>query len=100
MINDVDLHGYVGNQLDTASRSVVERYLPGNPDNPDVAQRIAVYRAQRVALRSAYDAPAIAHLISKGRLPRPQDGRLQFRRIQWEVAAAVVLAFGVAAAEG
>src|ERR1700722_18240780 len=97
MIDEDDLHGYVDDQLDSVKRLTVERYLHSNPD---VAQRVAAYRVQRAALRSAYDSPVIAHLTVERRPTRPTDGRRRFRRIQWEVAAAIVLAFGVGAAEG
>jgi anti-sigma factor RsiW len=97
MIDEDDLNGYVDDQLDPVKRLTVERYLHSNPD---VAQRVAVYRVQRAALRSAYGSSAIAHLTSERRLPRPTDGCRRFRLIRWEVAAAGLLAFGVGAAGG
>ena len=47
-IAEEDLHAYVDNQLDLASRAVVARYLE---QHPDVAVRVAAYAAQVQRLR-------------------------------------------------
>jgi len=95
-ITEDDVHGYVDGRLDGERRSAVERYLQGRPE---VAARVAAYRAQREGLRAAYAARASEPIPPSLNLARLVEERL-VRRRPWRAAAAVALALGIGAAGG
>ncbi len=90
-IREDDLHAYVDNQLDAERRGTVERHLEANPQD---AERVANYKAQRVAIRAALlDANAAAlppHLTLTHILAQRSQKRALRR---WLVAACLALAF-------
>jgi len=91
-IDENDLHGYVDGQLDDARRLEVQRYLEANPDS---AQLVAAYQAQREAIRAAFAARASEPLpaqLSLARIIAERDRRV---RTPWLLAASVVLALGL-----
>jgi anti-sigma factor RsiW len=57
-----DLYAYVDSALDDEPRTV-DRYLQAHPE---AAERVAVYRAQRQKLRTAFAAPSRAEPLSAG----------------------------------
>jgi len=86
------LHGYVDGQLDDARRLEVQRYLEANPDS---AQLVAAYQAQREAIRAAFAGPSQRPLpaqLSLARIIAERDRRV---RTPWLLAASVVLALGL-----
>jgi anti-sigma factor RsiW len=96
-VSEDELHAYVDDRLDTARRREVEHYLH---TQPELAQRMAAFRAQRAALRSALAARAAEPIPPELNLSRLLDARLRRRPDWWRIAAAVVLAFGVGGAAG
>src|SRR5215469_8353571 len=98
-IADEVLQRYVDGRLEPHHAAEVERHLAGHPD---LARRVAAWRAQREALRAAFAGASaeptppppeltLAHLLG---------ARLQRRASFWPIAAGVVLALGIGAAGG
>lgn len=52
-ITDADLHAYADGQLDAERRALVEAHLA---NQPDMAETVAAWRAQRAALHEAFDS--------------------------------------------
>jgi anti-sigma factor RsiW len=101
-INEDDLHAYVDGQLDPDRRAAVERHLA---ENPEAAERVAAYQAQRDILRSAFGASAfgasagetLPRQLSLDHIIAQRNRRLPGA---WLAAASVVLAFGIGLAGG
>jgi anti-sigma factor RsiW len=89
-IGEEELHAYVDDQLGPERRSYVLRYLQ---DHPDVAHRVAAYRAQREALRAAFGPVGSQPIPPRLDLQLLIQQRLAQRRVPWRAAAAVLLAF-------
>jgi anti-sigma factor RsiW len=96
-ISEDELHAYVDDQLDTARRLEVERYLDAHPD---VSRRVSVYRAHRESLRVALAAPAAEPIPPELNLSRLLEARLRRRHGWWRLAASVVLCLGLGGAVG
>ena len=96
-VGEDDLHAYLDGQLPVERRLIVERHLE---KNPEAARKVADYRAQREAIRSAYAARPAEPLPPELSLARiiAQRGRRPWR--SWLVAASVVLALGLGVAGG
>jgi anti-sigma factor RsiW len=92
-IKEEDLHANVDNALDAGRRKEVQDYLDRNQDAADTVAKLA---AQRQLLRSAFasvvDEPIPDRLDLKRMMVRD---RSQQRRWPWQMAAAVVLSFGI-----
>ncbi|MBV9755667.1 MAG: anti-sigma factor [Alphaproteobacteria bacterium] len=96
-IAEEDLHAYVDDQLDPASRAAVARYLE---QHPAVAERVAAYAAQAERLRAAFAARASEPIPPALNLSRLLEQRLAGRRHAWRLAASVALALGIGAGSG
>jgi anti-sigma factor RsiW len=96
-IAEEDLHAYVDGVLDEERRAAVERYLQ---TNAETAERVAVYAAQRNAVRAVLSGRARDPIPPNLNLGRLLEERLRRRRRPWRAAAAVVLAVGVGAGAG
>jgi anti-sigma factor RsiW len=96
-VGEEELHAFVDERLDPERQPAILRYLQ---DHPDVAQRVATYRAQRDALRAAFGAIATQPIPPRLDLQNLIQERLGQRRATWRIAASVVLAFGLGGAEG
>jgi anti-sigma factor RsiW len=89
-ISEEELHAHIDNQLEPERQPHVARYLE---DHPDVARRMAAYRAQRDALRGALGPVAAEPLPALLDLQSLIQQRLGPGRTPWRAAAAVLLAF-------
>jgi anti-sigma factor RsiW len=96
-ISEDEVQAYVDDQLDSARRQEVERYLA---TQPEIAERVAAYRAQRETLRAAFAARAAEPIPPELNLARLFEAHRRWRFAPWQVAAAVVLALGVGGAGG
>jgi anti-sigma factor RsiW len=96
-VGEEELHAFVDERLDPARQPAILRYLQ---DHPDVALRVAAYRAQRDALRAAFGAIAAQPIPPRLDLQTLIQERLGRRRATWRIAASVVLAFGLGGAGG
>jgi anti-sigma factor RsiW len=96
-IAEEELHAYVDNQLEPERQFYVLRYLQ---EHPDVARRVAAYRAQREALRAALGPVAAEPIPPQLDLQLLIQRRLGQRRTPWRAAAAVLLAFVLGGAGG
>jgi anti-sigma factor RsiW len=96
-ISEEELHAYVDGQLEPERQPDVVRYLH---DHPDLARRVAAYRAQREALRAALGPVAEEPIPSSLDLQLLIQQRLGRRHIPWRAAAAVVLALLVGGTGG
>jgi len=87
-ISDSDLHAYVDGELPDDRRHAVEAHLVANPD---AAELLALWAAQREAIRAAYD-PVMAEPVPPGLIAAARRGRGAGR---WRLAAAaaIVIAF-------
>jgi len=93
-VSEEDLHGYVDDRLDPGRRETVEAYLQAHPE---AAARVAEYRDQREALRTAFAPAAEAPLPPQLNLERMIASRqAQASSAGWRIAAslAITLAFG------
>jgi len=83
-ITDTDLHAYVDGQIDAERRALIEAHLA---TNPDMADTVAAYRAQRAALHEAFDS------VLSEPLPATMVRRPAFRWVgaATRIAAALVL---------
>jgi anti-sigma factor RsiW len=89
-IPEDDLHAYVDGQLAPDRHAEVARQLQ---EQPEAAERVAAYAAQREALRAAFASVAAEPVPPRLALPNLIAGRHAARRIVWRAAAAVLLAF-------
>jgi anti-sigma factor RsiW len=97
-IAEEELHAYVDNQLDPERLPAIQRYLQ---EQPEVAQRVAAYSAQREALRTAFAAVAAEPIPPRLDLEGLIQQRLVRRRgVSWALAASVLLAFILGGAGG
>lgn len=87
-IAEEELHAYVDGCLEADRQRAVLRYLQ---EHADVARRIAVYQAQREALREAFGPTAAEPIPSRLGLERLVQQRLSRRWRFWPAAAACVL---------
>jgi anti-sigma factor RsiW len=102
-ISDDDLHGYVDGQLPPERHAAVARYLQ---EQPEAAERVAAYAAQRETLRAGFASIAAEPVPPHLDLQNLIAGRLAERRTvwrtaaAWQAAAAVLLAFVLGGAGG
>lgn len=89
-ISEEELHALVDDHLNHEQQPRVPRYVQ---DHPDVARRVAAYRAQREALRAALAPVAAEPIPPRLDLQVLIQQRLAQRRIPWRAAACVLLAF-------
>jgi anti-sigma factor RsiW len=88
-VTENDLHAYIDDALDSERRAAVARHLDANPEE---AQRVGAYIAQKQALRMAL-APVAEELVPPTLQPaRLLETGLRRRRVAWLVAASVALA--------
>lgn len=97
-IAEDDLNAYLDDALDAERRTEVVAYLD---THPEVAQKIAAYRAERDLLRTAF-APIVEEpLPPQLSLARMIEARRRPARTpRWAMAAAAVLLLGIGAAGG
>jgi len=89
---DLHLHAYVDDQLDTAARAEVEAWLR---DHPEDAARVAAWRRDAAALRTAWawtERVPLQAELDPGQLRRRRHAR---QRAWMGMAAACVLALGI-----
>lgn len=91
-IEEEDLHAYVDNALDAARRKEVQDYLDRNPE---AAQQAAALLAQRQLLRSSFAAVADEPIPERLDLAAMLRQRRSKARWPWQMAAAVLLSFGL-----
>jgi anti-sigma factor RsiW len=96
-VSEGELHAYVDGQLPSGRLAAVQRHLQEQPDD---AERVGVYGAQRGALRAAF-----AGIVAETLPPKlnPQfllEQRMSERRAFWQMAASVAFALGVGGAGG
>jgi anti-sigma factor RsiW len=96
-IAEQELQAYVDGRLWPARQRDVEHHLQAQPE---LAQRVAAYRAQRAALRSAFASQADEPVPPELNLARLIEARLRQRRGKWRLAAAFALALCVGGAAG
>jgi anti-sigma factor RsiW len=96
-ISTDELHAYVDERLDSERRRDVEHYLESQPE---LARRVAAYRAQRDGLRAVFAARALEPVPPELNLSRLLEARLAQRPTWWRIAATVVLCLGVGGAAG
>jgi len=96
-IAEEELHASVDDQLEPERRPAVQHYLQ---EHPDVARRVAAWRAQRDALRSAFASVADEPIPPRLSLERLVQERLGQRWFGWRAAATVVLALGLGGSGG
>jgi anti-sigma factor RsiW len=96
-ISTDELHAYVDDGLDPARRIEVEDYLE---THPAMARQVAVYRAQREALRSALASRAAAPIPPELNLGRLLEARLRRRPLWWRAAAIAFLCLGIGGVAG
>jgi anti-sigma factor RsiW len=96
-ISDDELHAYVDDRLDPDRRREVEHFLA---THPDVAERVAAYRAQRDGLRAALAGQATAPIPPELNLNRLLEARLARRPAWWRAAAVVALCLGLGGTAG
>lgn len=87
-VSEMDLHAFVDGQLDDARRQAVAAHLA---ENPEAAARVAAYRAQKAALKAAFD-PILGEPLPR-RLGLPAASRRTIHA-RWAAAAAVLLVLG------
>jgi anti-sigma factor RsiW len=96
-VSEDRLHAYVDGALDAAAVAEIEAWLA---DNPEAAAEVAAWRAQREALRAAYD-PVLAEPVPEGISALLADrGRQPGRAAPWLRAAAGLALFAVGTATG
>lgn len=96
-ISSDDLHAYVDERLNPDRRREVEQCLA---TQPELAERVAAYRAQRDGLRAALAARALEPIPPELNLSRLLEARLIRRPVWWRFAAALALCIGLAGAGG
>jgi anti-sigma factor RsiW len=96
-ISTDELQAYVDDRLDPDHRREVERFLD---TQPELAQRVAAYRAQRDGLRGTLAAHAAEPIPPELNLNRLLEARLGRRPAWWRAAAVVALCLGLGGAAG
>jgi anti-sigma factor RsiW len=96
-IPEADLHAFVDGQLPPERHAAVARQLQ---EQPEEAERVAAYAAQRQALRAGFAPVAAEPVPPRLDLQSLIARRLANRRIVWRAAAAVLLAFLLGGAGG
>lgn len=96
-VTEEDLHAYVDHLLPPERAAEFARYLQ---DQPEIAEKVAAYTAQRDGLRAALASLAAEPIPPQLGLQMLIQQRLTERRIVWRAAAAVVLAFVLGGAGG
>lgn len=96
-VTEEDLHAYVDGLLPPDRQAEVAHYLD---QQPDLADRVAAYTAQREGLRSALAPLAAEPIPPHLDLQFLVQQRLSERHGAWRAAAAVLLAFLVGGAGG
>ncbi|MFG1463876.1 anti-sigma factor [Xanthobacter sp. DSM 24535] len=97
-ITEDDLNGYLDDALDAERRAEVRAYLD---THAEVASRIAAYRAERDALRSAFAPVAEEPLPPQLSLTRMIEARRRSTGTpRWSMAAAAVLLLALGGAGG
>jgi len=91
-LQEEDLHAYVDNALDAARRKEVQDYLDRDPE---AAEAVMKLQAQRQLLRSAFAPVADEPIPDRLNLSNLMRERRQQRRWPWQMAAAVLLSFGL-----
>jgi anti-sigma factor RsiW len=91
-IEEEDLHAYVDNALDPARRKEVQDHIDRDPEAADAVAKLA---AQRQLLRSSFAAIADEPIPDRLDLANLVRERQQRRRWPWQMAAAVLLSFGL-----
>ncbi|HEY1934936.1 MAG TPA: anti-sigma factor [Acetobacteraceae bacterium] len=96
-VTEEDLHAYVDGLLPSDRHAEIARYLQ---DQPELADRVAAYIAQREGLRLALAGVASEPIPPHLDLQLLIQQRLSERRTIWRAAAAVLLAFVLGGAGG
>jgi anti-sigma factor RsiW len=96
-ISEHELHAYVDERLWPERRLEVEHYLR---TQPELARRLAAYRAQRAGLRAAFAVQADAPVPPELDLARLLQTRRRQRHGWRQIAVAIVLSFCVGSAAG
>jgi anti-sigma factor RsiW len=96
-ISSEELHAYVDDRLEPDRRREIEHDLDAQPE---LARRVAAYRAQRDGLRAALGGHAAEPIPPDLNLNRLLEARLTRRSAWWRAAAAVVLCLGIGGAAG
>jgi anti-sigma factor RsiW len=96
-IGEDDLHAYVDGQLPAERRQMVEDHLR---DNPDAAQSVAAFQAQREAIKAAFASPGADKLPPELSLAHIIAHRGRRSRTPWLVAASVLLSLGIGVGAG
>lgn len=96
-IPETDLHAYIDGELPPDRAAAIARFLQ---DHPEIAEQVAVYTAQRDALRAGLATIAAEPVPPRLDLQTMVAARLAERRVRWRAAAAVLLAFLVGGAGG
>ncbi|HUN42500.1 MAG TPA: anti-sigma factor [Acetobacteraceae bacterium] len=96
-IPEPDLHAYIDGELPPDRAADIARLLQ---EQPETAERVGIYLAQRDALRSGLASIAGEPLPPGLDLQAMVAARLGERRVRWRAAAAVLLAFLVGGAGG
>ena len=96
-VGEDDLHAYIDGLLEAGRRAAVERYLT---ENPEAAQLVADYKAQREAIRMAFAARPAEKLPPELSLARIIAKRSHRPRRPWLIAASVAFALGLGLAGG
>ena len=96
-ISEHELHAFVDGRLWPARQQDVELYLD---TQPELARRVAAYRAQRAMLRAAFAAQADEPIPSELNLTRLVEDRLRHRGGWRRAAAACTVALCLGGATG
>jgi anti-sigma factor RsiW len=96
-ISEDDLHAYVDGQLPAERQQAIEAYLH---QDPEAAELVASYQAQRAAIRAAFAVTGAEPLPPQLSLAHIIAQRGQRTRTPWLMAASVVLALGLGAGGG
>ena len=96
-IPESDLHAYIDGELSPDRAADIARLLQ---EQPEIAERVAAYMAQREALRAGLASIAAEPMPPQLDLQAMIAERLAERRVRWRAAAAVLLAFLIGGAGG
>ena len=96
-IGDDELQAYVDDRLHADRLEALQRHLRANPD---IAQRVLAYRAQRASLQAVFAHRAVDPIPASLNLTRIFEERVRARRANRMAVAAVLLAFVTGGAGG
>ncbi len=96
LLSDDDLHAYLDGQLDDAGVAAVEAAIA---QDTDIAEKLAAFRAQRVAIKQLYD-PVLAEPVPEHLRQVVREARRGARRQTTMRIAASVVFLAVGAAGG